>query len=71
MSEDSNTTDIKWIKETLKGQDKKLDEIKDQAVLTNGRVKALELWKAGVVGKVAGISAAVAAIMTVVFALIK
>jgi hypothetical protein len=50
------------IEQILKEQNKTLNDILIQVKSTNGRVTKLELWKAGVMGKVAGISGAIAVI---------
>lgn len=55
------------IKDSLKFQDKILEEIKAQVKLTNGRVTKLEFWKEGLMAKLSGIIAS----FVVVWALLK
>lgn len=55
-----NTTDIEWMKQTLK-------EIKAEVKKTNGRVSKLELWKARSVGMIIG----AAAVFSFIFAVVK
>lgn len=59
-----NTNDISWIKSIL-------GEIRSQVIATNGRVTALELWKANMVGMIAGVSAVVGVIIALIAAAIK
>jgi hypothetical protein len=42
--------DIRLILHRLDEHSEKLDEVIEQAKLTNGRIKRLELWQAGILG---------------------
>jgi hypothetical protein len=44
----------------------KLDKVLEQVTITNGRVSKLEIWKANITGKVAGIALVVSAISAVI-----
>ena len=54
MSYDPNSTDsmLSRILERMDAQDAKLESIHEQVILTNGRVKLLEVWRDELKGKV-------------------
>lgn len=54
------------IETLLASQKTTLEKIYEQTKLTNARVTKLEMWRESVIGKVAGIAAAISAIMGVV-----
>ena len=54
MTYDPNSTDsmLSRILERMDSQDAKLESIHEQVILTNGRVKLLEVWRDELKGKV-------------------
>ena len=70
MEPDFSTREIKHffeeIKNSLVNQDKMLAEIKQQVIKTNGRVTALEFWKAGLIAKITGVMATLSIVWVVI-----
>jgi uncharacterized coiled-coil protein SlyX len=61
---------LSTLEEHLKHQDRKLDRILSQVEKTNGRVTALEQWKAVMKSNIAIVGAIVSAIVSVVVSII-
>lgn len=55
-------SDVAVIKEMLKGLCEDLGEVKALAAATNGRVRRLEEWRAGIAGEIRGARRAIGAI---------